>query len=944
MTDYKHTLNLPNTEFPMKANLAEREPQRLRHWQATALYQQLRAAGAGRPKFILHDGPPYANGNIHLGHAVNKILKDIIVKAKTLAGFDAPYIPGWDCHGLPIELQVEKEVGKPGVKVNPRQFREACRNYAMKQIAAQSRDFQRLGVLGDWEHPYLTMDFRVEADILRALGRIIDAGHVHSGFKPVHWCADCRSALAEAEVEYFDRNSPAIDVRFPVLSEDDFIARCQDAKLTRTGRPLALVIWTTTPWTLPANQAVALHSQFDYVVVEIANHANSNERIIITESLLESAMARYGQTNYTVLTRINGSALEGLQLIHPFYARTVPVIISAHVTAEVGTGAVHIAPAHGQEDYAVGLRYNLPIYNPVGGHGRFLPDTEIFAGEAVFEANPHVIDVLRERGMLIHSTIIRHSYPHCWRHKTPILFRATPQWFIGMKQHELRHQALTSIKTVSWHPEWGEARIIGMIDNRPDWCISRQRTWGVPLALFVHQTSGVLHPRTQELIEIVAQRIEQEGVDAWFELEPSELLGADADQYHKLHDTLDVWFDSGVTHSTVLERRSELAVPADLYLEGSDQHRGWFQSSLLTGVAMRGVAPYRSVLTHGFTVDEQGRKMAKSLGNVIEPQQVIGNLGADVLRLWVAATEYRNEMAISKEVLKRMSDSYRRMRNTARFLLANLNDFIPERDLLPVSQMLSLDCWIVDRAVQLQTELCSAYDNYQFHVIYQKIHNFCIVDLSSLYLDIIKDRQYTTIATSRARRSAQTAVYHIIEALTRWLAPILSFTADEIWQYLPGARPASVFLSTWYQLPDAAAVMTNTGLNRVAWEKIFAVREIAAKSLEELRTTGAIGSSLDAELTIWCDGELYATLIRLDNELRFVFVTSEAKVLPAATRPPNLVELAPHLWLSVTPSSFPKCSRCWQHRADVGTDLNHPELCSRCVTNVIGSGEERYHA
>ncbi|CAK0748894.1 isoleucine--tRNA ligase [Gammaproteobacteria bacterium] len=953
MADYKHTLNLPRTDFPMKANLAQREPERLHHWGAINLYRRMRTMGEGRPKFILHDGPPYANGSIHLGHAVNKILKDIIVKAKTLSGYDSPYVPGWDCHGLPIELQVEKEVGKPGGKVTARQFRDACRTYAAKQVATQSRDFQRLGVLGDWLAPYLTMDFRAEADILRSLGRIIAAGYVYAGFKPVHWCADCRSSLAEAEVEYQDRTSPAIDVRFPVVNESAFSNRFSAAAKVRGDDPLSIVIWTTTPWTLPANQAVALHPELDYVVVRVTSHSHHgqgkdhSERLVIAEALLEQVMARYGREReqYTVLAHVKGASLEGLLLHHPFYAREVPVILGEHVTVDAGTGAVHTAPGHGQEDYAVGLRYNLPVYNPVGGHGRFLPDTEIFAGEPVFEANAHVLEVLRTRGMLLHNETIRHSYPHCWRHKTPIIFRATPQWFIGMEQGGLRLQALEAIRQVSWHPDWGEARIVGMIENRPDWCISRQRTWGVPLALFVHKSTGALHPRTQELIEAVALRIEKEGVDAWFELNPAELLGAEAEDYHKLHDTLDVWFDSGVTHAAVLGRRAGLTVPADLYLEGSDQHRGWFQSSLLTGVAMReGAAPYRGVLTHGFTVDEQGRKMAKSLGNVVDPQTVVGSLGADILRLWVASTDYRGEMTISNEVLKRMADSYRRIRNTARFLLANLNDFDPRRDLLPLGEMLSLDRWILDRAFQLQDEVRIAYDSYQFHLIYQKVHNFCAVDLGALYLDIIKDRQYTMAAMSRPRRSAQSAAYHILEALARWLAPILSFTADEIWNYLPGDRPDSVFLTTWYARPVFFGDPTNAELDHTSWEQVFTVREAVVKALEGLRTIGTIGSSLDAEVTLWCEEELWMTLRQLGDELRFVFITSAATLVPAAQRPADALEAGGGLWLRVTPSSHPKCERCWHHRADVGTHATHPTLCGRCVTNIEGPGEERHHA
>ncbi len=950
MADYKHTLNLPQTSFPMKANLAEREPLWLRHWEAIDLYRQIRTTGEGRKRFVLHDGPPYANGSIHLGHAVNKILKDIIVKAKTISGFDAPYIPGWDCHGLPIELQVEKDVGKPGGKVTPRQFRTACRRYATKQIALQSQGFQRLGVLGDWANPYLTMDYQVEADILRSLGRVIAAGHVHAGFKPVHWCADCRSALAEAEVEYQDRTSPAIDVCFPVVDRVTFLERFQVGPDIDIGASLSVVIWTTTPWTLPANQAVAIHPELDYVLVRAPTHGQAGHdqellSIVLAEALLVATMLRLGCEDYTVLAHTKGANLEGLRLQHPFYAREVPLILGEHVTVDAGTGAVHTAPGHGQEDYVVGLRYGLAVHNPVGNNGVFLPDTELFAGEFVFDANAHILNVLRERGTLLHAETIRHSYPHCWRHKTPIIFRATPQWFIGMEQRGLREQALSAIKQVAWHPEWGEVRITSMVENRPDWCISRQRTWGVPLALFTHISTGALHPRTQELIEAVAERIEKDGIDAWFELDPAELLGSDAAHYQKLQDTLDVWFDSGITHAAILERRPGVSAPADLYLEGSDQHRGWFQSSLLSAVAMRGTAPYRAVLTHGFTVDEQGRKMSKSQGNVVDPHQVLNSLGADILRLWVAATDYRSEMAISNEVLKRIADSYRRIRNTARYLLANLSDFDPRRDLLPVHEMLSLDRWIVDRAFTLQDEIRAAYDSYQFHLIYQKIHNFCAMDLGALYLDIIKDRQYTMPAKSLPRRSAQSAAYHIIEALVRWLAPILSFTADEIWHFIPGDRPDAVFLTTWYPRPVSfVGAHEDRDTERANWDQVFAVRELVAKALEGLRVAGRIGSSLDAEVTLWCSDDLQRTLSRLGEELRFVFITSAAQVLPATSHPDDAIEAAAGLWLQVAPSNHAKCERCWHHRADIGTHTEHPTLCGRCVSNITSNGEKRTYA
>ncbi|HQA25407.1 MAG TPA: isoleucine--tRNA ligase [Candidatus Competibacteraceae bacterium] len=945
MADYKDTLNLPQTAFPMKADLAKREPGLLHSWQALDLYRRQRAEFAGRPKFVLHDGPPYANGAIHIGHAVNKVIKDIIVKASSLSGFDAPYVPGWDCHGLPIEQMVEKKLGKAGVKVSAREFRTACRAFAAEQVANQSVDFQRLGVLGDWENPYLTMDFHAEADIVRSLARIIANGHLYRGYKPVYWCIDCGSALAEAEVEYEDHASLAIDVRFSVADPEALLARFRHVEGHPGQGPLSVVIWTTTPWTLPANRAVAANPGFEYVVVQVESDLGQ-ERLIVAEPLLQDALARWDIDRYQVIAYGTGADLEGLALQHPFYQREVPIILGDHVTAEAGTGLVHTAPAHGQEDYVVGSRYGLPVDNPVGPDGKFLADTPLFAGLHVFAANEPVLDVLKAHGKLLRAARLQHSYPHCWRHKTPIIFRATPQWFIGMDHpHNLRAQALAEIKKLRFTPDWGEARIQGMVANRPDWCVSRQRYWGVPIALFTHKQTGELHPNTLELMEQVAQRIEQGGIDAWFELDPAELLGADAADYDKVKDTLDVWFDSGTTHLSVLERRPELHFPADLYLEGSDQHRGWFQSSLLASVAMRGVAPYKGLLTHGFTVDAKGRKMSKSLGNVISPQKVVNSLGADVLRLWVAATDYRGEMGVSDEILKRMADSYRRMRNTARFLLANLNGFDPTQHLLPPESLLALDRWAVDRTHRLQDEILEAYDQYQFHLIYQKIHNFCSVDMGSLYLDIIKDRQYTTQRDSIARRSAQTALFHILEAMTRWLAPILSFTAEEIWRHLPGARSPSVFLTTWYTgLPAASAA---DAFDAAYWERLIGVREAVSKELEKLRIAGGIGSGLDAEVDLYCDGALAADLSRIGDELRFFLITSYARVHPLADQPAEAVETQSEgqtLAIRVTPSAHPKCVRCWHHREDVGHDPEHPDLCGRCVENVAGGGEARRYA
>lgn len=944
MADYKDTLNLPQTAFPMKADLAKREPDLLRYWRELDLYQRQRTAFAGRPKFVLHDGPPYANGTIHIGHAVNKILKDIIVKSRTLSGFDAPYVPGWDCHGLPIEQVVEKKLGKVGIKVDAREFRTACRTFASEQVASQSADFQRLGVLGDWKKPYLTMDFRTEADIVRALAQIVGNGHLYRGFKPVYWCIDCGSALAEAEVEYEDRNSPAIDVRFPVADPEALLARCRHVEGHEGKGPLSVVIWTTTPWTLPANRAVAVNPHFEYVVAQLETD-RGQERLLVAEPLLKESLARWDIDQYQIVAYGAGVDLEGLAVRHPFYDREVPIIVGDHVTTEAGTGLVHTAPAHGQEDYVVGSRYGLPVDNPVGPDGKFFPDTPLFAGLHVFAANDRVIDALKAHGMLLRVARLKHSYPHCWRHKTPIIFRATAQWFIGMEHHRLRAQALSDIKKLRFTPDWGEARLQGMVENRPDWCVSRQRYWGVPITLFVHKQTGELHPNTLALMEQAAQRIEQGGIDAWFELDPAELLGADAADYDKIKDTLDVWFDSGTTHLSVLDRRPELHFPAELYLEGSDQHRGWFQSSLLASVAMRGVAPYKGLLTHGFTVDAHGHKMSKSVGNVVAPQKVMNSLGADVLRLWVAATDYRGEMGVSDEILKRMADSYRRMRNTARFLLANLNGFDPALHQLAPEQMLALDRWAVDRTHRLQAEILEYYEQYQFHLIYQKIHNFCSVDMGSLYLDIIKDRQYTTGRDSIARRSAQTAMYHILEAMTRWLAPILSFTAEEIWRNLPGERGPSVFLTTWYE--GLFAVSDDDPFNAAYWERLTALREAVSKELEKVRVAGGIGSGLDAEIDLYCDGALAADLAQLQDELRFFLITSYARVHPRSARPATAIDTVINgqpLAIQVTPSAHSKCVRCWHHRADVGQHAEYPDLCGRCVDNAFGAGETRQFA
>ena len=932
MSDYKQSINLPQTDFPMKADLAQREPAFVARWQAEDTYGELRRLAQGRPRFVLHDGPPYANGTIHIGHALNKILKDIIVKSRTLDGYDAPYIPGWDCHGLPIEHAVEKKHGRPGGKLDVNAFRAACRAFAEEQVAQQRDDFQRLGVLGDWQRPYRTMDPAYEAQQLRAFGRIVRNGHLYKGAKPVHWCLDCRSALAEAEVEYEDKTSPAIDIAFRAADPADFLVRIGATASSDTAAP-AIVIWTTTPWTLPANEAVALGAEIDYLLIDTpAGESRPPRSLVIAEGLLAQVAARYGfaASEAQIRARFRGLALEGAMLQHPFLAdKVVPVIVGDHVTLDAGTGAVHTAPAHGQEDFVVGQRYGLPVRNPVGGDGRFLPGTPLVEGLKIDEGGQALIELMRESGALVHHAPYRHSYPHCWRHKTPVIFRATPQWFISMDQQGLRARALEHIKQVAWTPAWGEQRITGMIEKRPDWCISRQRTWGVPIPLFVHKVSGELHPRTAELIERAAERVEQGGIEAWFALDPQEWLGAEAAEYDKVTDVMDVWADSGLSFECVAAARPEIAGPVDLYLEGSDQHRGWFHSSLLMSEALYERAPYKGVLTHGFTVDDKGRKMSKSLGNVIAPQKVMQTLGADVLRLWVSTTDYANEMSVSDEILKRTSDAYRRIRNTARFLLGNLHGFDPATDAVTPAQMVALDRWAVQRAAALQGEIIEAYRTYQFHGVYQRVHNFCVVDLGGCYLDVLKDRLYTTPTRSLARRSAQTAMWHIAEAMVRWLAPVLSFTAEEIWSYLPGARPRSVFHATWHALP----AMPESDID---WDALLALRGEVARELERLREAGSIGAPLEAEVEIECPPAEYARLAALGDELRFFLITSGARVVENA-------ELTARN-ITVRPTEAPKCVRCWHRRDDVGSHAEHPLICARCVSNVAGEGEVRVRA
>jgi isoleucyl-tRNA synthetase len=1018
-TDYK--VNLPQTSFPMKANLAEREPKIIEFWEKIGLRQKMaQTSPSHSKKFILHDGPPYANGEIHLGHVLDKVFKDIINKINFMAGYAVPYVPGWDCHGLPIELNVEKKLGKAGHKVSITEFMKACRTYAASQVAGQMEGFKRLGILGNWEHPYLTMDYAYEANIIRALAKIIAHGYLARGYKPVHWCTACGSALAEAEVEYKDKTSPAIDVRFRFVD-------AQKLGANENVKTASIAVWTTTPWTLPANEAVALHPEYEYVLIShkpasaAAHETNQNEYLLLLKELAAPTLQRYGTNEYSIIKSYTGKELAGLKLHHPFLDKEVPIILGEHVTTDTGTGAVHTAPAHGLEDYVVAQQYKLPTNNPVGSDGKFFADTPYFGGKDVFAANDEVIALLKERGNLLHHTTIQHSYPHCWRHKTPLIFRATQQWFVSMDQTgkygTLRTQAMQTIEQINWLHPHGKERITKMVSQRPDWCISRQRFWGTPMAMFVHKQSGELHPEISKLMEAAACAIAKEGIIFWQQLDEaaaqqflmqySDTQKYPAHEYTKVTDTLDVWFDSGVSHFCVMQQRlDELQFPANLYCEGSDQYRGWFQSSLLTALAIYGTPPYRNVISHGFTVDGAGHKMSKSLGNVINPAKIIKSNGADILRLWLATSFPYDDISVSEEIIKGNIDTYRKLRNTARYLLSNLYDFNPHQNLVAIEKLLPLDRWALNEVIKLQEEV--AHNNnqkiclmqmqeqaphhhaqtgttrnqqellFKFYTSCARIQYVASVTLSSFYFSIIKDRLYTMKADSVERRSAQTALYHMLEIYVRLLAPFISFTAEEIWQCMremftfKGEKPEagateraeSVFLAT----PYTVVTPTLAPFSNDDWQNIQLYYTAITKEIEKLRAAGTVGSSLECEVALYCDEKVYGLLQKFastkatavaaatataatsptakeyakehagDNDFRFILITSNVAVIREQERPQTAVAAEGigeenKMWIVVTPTTNPKCARCWHHRADVGANPAHPELCERCSNN-----------
>ncbi|MGD8757186.1 MAG: isoleucine--tRNA ligase [Desulfobacterales bacterium] len=923
--DFKKTLNLPKTRFPMKANLSKREPEQLRIWDEINLHQQVRNSSKGRELFILHDGPPYANGNIHIGTALNKILKDIIVRSKQMAGYDAVYVPGWDCHGLPIEHNVDIEIGEKKKTLSLADIRRLCRAYAEKFIDIQRNEFKRLGVMGDWENPYLTMNYEYEAIIARECGKFARDGSLFRSKKPIYWCFTCQTALAEAEIEYHDESAPSIFVKFALQDDlsNDYPALA--------GKSVYVVIWTTTPWTLPANLAIALHPEFEYVAVDVGH----DTVYILARELMEYCMQTFGIAEYEIIAEINPQVLERKRCRHPMVERDSLIILGDHVTLEAGTGCVHTAPGHGREDYEIGLQYDLDVYSPVDDNGCFTDDVAFFKGQFVFDANKNINKKLDDIGALAAEGHIEHNYPHCWRCKEPVIFRATPQWFISMDKTGLRQNSLAAIDTVTWIPYWGRERIYGMIENRPDWCVSRQRAWGVPITVFYCKDCEAILLDEKVMAKVYSQ-FEQFGADIWFEKDISDFLTDDVTcaacgghSFVKENDILDVWFDSGVSHAAVLEPRSDLRWPADLYLEGSDQHRGWFHSSLLTAVGIRKQAPYKAVLTHGFVVDAEGRKMSKSLGNVVAPSEVIDKYGAEILRLWVSATDYREDIRISDNILKQLSDAYRRIRNTSRFMLGNLFDFDPSADRVSYDDMPELDRFALHKCQTIIEKTLKAYDRYEYHIIYHALHNYCTLDLSAFYLDILKDRLYTAPPKSEARKSAQTVMFYLLDALVRLMAPLLPFTAEEIWAHMPeySDKPSSVHLTL---LPEAKSQWRDAQLAQ-KWETLLKVRAETTKALEEARAKKIIGHPLDASVTLSVQEDLYAALEPYAEDLRFIFIVSQVSLLKNEKLDDSFAsENVEGLSIKIETALGKKCERCWVYETSVGSDSSRPSICERC--------------
>ena len=932
MSDYKNTLNLPKTEFPMKGNLPNKEPLIQEKWEKENLYSQLLDSNKNREKYILHDGPPYANGDIHIGHAVNKILKDVIVRSKILSGYNVPFVPGWDCHGLPIEIEVEKKI-KKGEELSDMDFRKLCREYALNQVERQKKDFKRLGVLGDWENPYLTSNKKFEASTLKALEKIYNNGHLEKGFKPVHWCVKIQSALAEAEVEYQEKESIAIDVKFEVTSLNE-VKRIFDIK--DIDKKVFVVIWTTTPWTLPSNKSIAVKSDLNYILI-----SNNREIYIIAESLFEKFQERTN-LELSILARCSGENLINLEANHPFLDNKINIISSDHVTDDSGTGCVHIAPAHGIEDFELGKKHNLEVVNPIQSDGIFSGLPEELNGTHVYKLDEKIINILTRKDKLLSSNKFKHSYPHCWRTKTPLIYRATPQWFISMKKNNLIDKTLEKIPEVEWLPAWGKARIEGMISQRPDWCISRQRKWGVPITLLINKKTGEPHSNSSIIFSRICKLVEEHGIEKWFEIDVDDLIDNPED-YEKVQDTLDVWFDSGSSHAAVLETSANLRFPADLYLEGSDQHRGWFQSSLLTSIAVNDSVPYKAAMTHGFTVDGRGNKMSKSKGNVIAPQKIINRLGSDILRLWVASTDSSSEMTVSEEILNRTSDKYRKIRNTIRFLLSNIDDYDPETFSVKDTSI-ELDKWIVLKAINLQKVILDHYNKFNFHIISQLIHGFCVNELGSFYLDVIKDRQYTCKKDSAERKSAQNTMYVILQMLLSWIAPICPHTAEEAWSHVPKNSQKSIFFNKWLIINDNE--IPQTKINQENWEKILEIKKHVSKELENKREKNIIGSSLDADVKILCSDNLYNLLSEYGDELKFIFITSKVILVRENNlKDGQIYEInGENLKVEIENSKNKKCERCWHRCISVGTDKNHKTLCVRCISNVYGSGEIRRYA